>query len=83
MARRPTPPPVLDLDAAAKYLGLTPAELMRSFHRGLPPGRLALKTPDGLRWRRADLLPPKPKTIAQDPDAAADRVAEVIRRLAE
>lgn len=51
--------PVLDQEQAAAYLGISEDELMMSFYRGLPPGKLGFKDDGKLVWRRQDLLPAK------------------------
>ena len=53
---KPRAPAVLDQAAAAELLGITEAELVRSRMRGLPPGTLGVRGPDGLLvWKKKDL----------------------------
>lgn len=62
--------PVLDVEQAAAHLGISTDELMMSFYRGLPPGKLAINEGQGLRWRRSDLARPRSQAH-HSPQAAA------------
>lgn len=46
---------------AARYLGITEEELLRSYYRGLPPGNLGWKEGSDIVWNMADLVPPPPR----------------------
>ena len=55
-AKKPRAPSVLDQAAAAELLGMSEAELVRSRMRGLTPGTLGVRGPDGqLVWKKKDL----------------------------
>lgn len=70
------PKKYLTLDEAAAYLEISPDELQRSFHRGLPPGKLATAVDGRLYWDQADLRPPARATSARNTNVTPDAQLE-------